>query len=72
MFFFICTKRFAQKAFVKTEKFNKLNIVEESWQKIAQEAQGLHDKGFFEQTTSKENSSFYDVGFRTFYKYCWS
>ncbi|WP_157575828.1 MULTISPECIES: hypothetical protein [unclassified Pseudoalteromonas] len=53
MFFFICTKRFAQKAFVKTEKFNKLNIVEESWQKIAQEAQGLHDKGFFEQNDFK-------------------
>ncbi|MBU2970398.1 aspartyl/asparaginyl beta-hydroxylase domain-containing protein [Pseudoalteromonas sp. C2R02] len=72
VFLYICTKRFSQKAFVKTEKFNKLNILEDNWQKIAQEAQGLHDKGFFEQTTSKENSSFYDVGFRTFYKYGWS
>jgi len=71
-FLYMCTKPFARKAFVKTNHFDKLNLLEENWHIIAQEAQSLLNKGFFEQTTSKENSSFYDVGFRTFYKYGWS
>jgi len=72
VFLYICTKASARKAFVKSYQFNKLEILEENWQVIAKEAQALYKKGFFEQTTSKENKSFYDVGFRTFYKYGWS
>lgn len=72
VFLYLCTKPFARKAIVNRDQFKHLELLEENWQAIAKEAQELYDKGFFEQTTSIENNSFYDVGFRTFYKYGWS
>ena len=52
--------------------FKELNVITENWQVIKEEALNLYEKGYFDSTTNKENSAFYDVGFRTFYKYGWS
>lgn len=69
---YLNTRKSMQKPFVDIEHFEQLASLEEHWQDIAEEAQALYDKGFFSQTTDKANKSFYDIGFRTFYKYGWS
>ena len=69
---YLSTKRWARKPFLSTDSFENLSLLESNWKDIAQEAMALHEAGYFEQTTDKKNKSFYDVGFRTFYKYGWS
>ncbi|PKG83168.1 aspartyl/asparaginyl beta-hydroxylase domain-containing protein [Colwellia sp. 75C3] len=69
---YMATKKWASTPFIKTSHFDHLTMLEDNWQVIAKEAKALLDNGYFEQTTNKQNDSFYDVGFRTFYKYGWS
>ncbi|WP_440055779.1 aspartyl/asparaginyl beta-hydroxylase domain-containing protein [Pseudoalteromonas sp. T1lg65] len=69
---YLSTKPWARKPFVQVSAFNKLEILEENWQVIAEEAIGLYKAGYFNETTNRANKSYYDVGFRTFYKYGWS
>ncbi|AWB67631.1 aspartyl/asparaginyl beta-hydroxylase domain-containing protein [Saccharobesus litoralis] len=69
---YLSTKKWAKKNYVSTDSFENLALLQQNWQVIAQEANALMDAGYFSKTTDKNNNSFYDVGFRTFYKYGWS
>ena len=69
---YMSTRKHMRKPFVGTDKFEQLELLTENWTEIATEAEALFECGYFSQTTNKANKSFYDVGFRTFYKYGWS
>lgn len=68
---YLFTRRWAQKPIMDVKKFPDLKILEENWQTIREEAEGLLEKGYFEKTKDPKSNSYYDVGFRTFYKYGW-
>ena len=65
------TKR-GQHAYPSVHDFEELKNIQANWEGIRDEAQQLLDTGYFEQTTDTESGSYYDVGFRTFFKYGWS
>lgn len=69
---YMSTKKRMQKPFVDVNNFEHLALLKTHWEEIAQEAQSLFDNGYFDKTIDRNNKSFYDVGFRTFYKYGWS
>lgn len=69
---YLSTKKWAKSPYVDTSSFKNLHLLEENWEDIAAEANALLEAGYFDQTTDSENNSFYDVGFRSFYKYGWS
>lgn len=52
--------------------FKELKKIEDNWETIREEALSLYKQGSFDQITDPKQKSFYDVGFRTFYKYGWS
>lgn len=69
---YIFTQKRAQKAIISVQDFPELMTIQEQWDVISAEAQNLLAKGYFDQTTNPENNAYYDIGFRTFYKYGWS
>jgi len=66
------TKPFARRSFVDAERIADLKVIKDNWETIREEAIGLYTQGEFDKTTDKSNAAYYDVGFRTFYKYGWS
>ena len=52
--------------------YPELAVLKDNWPMIQQEVLDLHRNGYFDSTTDVNNQSYYDVGFRTFYKYGWS
>ncbi len=66
------SKKRARNAIIDLEKYPELKALEDNWEIIREEALELHRNGYFDQTTNADNQSYYDVGFRTFYKYGWS
>ena len=54
------------------DEFPELKLLEDNWEVIAEEGRKLMEQGSFEAATDPDSSSYYDVGFRTFYKYGWS
>lgn len=69
---YLFTKKKAKKAIISVEDFPELKVIQDNWEVIRQEAQTLLDNGFFDATKNPENNAYYDIGFRTFYKYGWS
>ena len=69
---YIFTKSHARKAIVDTVHFKDLKILQDNWQAIAQEANALFHNNIFDSVKNKKSASYYDVGFRTFYKHGWS
>lgn len=69
---YLLTKPFARSSFVDPQKIADLNVIKENWETIREEALALYSQGEFDKTTDKSNAAYYDVGFRTFYKYGWS
>ena len=57
---------------MNVEDFPELKELQNHWEEIRKEAMVLKENGYFEQTTNKDSSAYYDLGFRTFYKYGWS
>jgi len=66
------SQRKARNAIIDLEKYPELRVLEENWEVLRDEAMELHRNGYFDATTNSDNQSYYDVGFRTFYKYGWS
>jgi len=60
------------KPIIPSTEIDGLNEIQNNWQTIRDEAMELYKKGYFSQTTDPNKASFYDIGFRTFYKYGWS
>lgn len=72
VFLYLTSHKKALPPFANIEEYPELKLLQDNWPIIAQEAQALMRSGEFMRTTSKQNNSYYDVGFRTFYKYGWS
>lgn len=62
----------ARRPIMDMDEFPELKLLEDNWEVIAEEGKRLMELGTFEAATDPDSSSYYDVGFRTFYKYGWS
>lgn len=62
----------ARPAIMDMSQFPELKELEENWEIIRREALELMAEGGFDQITDKDSASYYDIGFRTFYKYGWT
>lgn len=71
-FLYIFSKKHAHGVILDTSKFRDLDEIRESWQIIREEALALKEGDYFEKIRDPESQSYYDIGFRTFYKYGWS
>lgn len=69
---YVFTKQKALKPIISVTDFPELEVIQKNWQIIREEAEALLANGFFDHTTNPKNNAFYDIGFRTFYKYGWS
>lgn len=74
LYFF--TKKFAKKPVLNEsdakEYFDKFSLLKENWEVMREEALQLKKEGYFDAVSNKDSKSYYDIGFRTFYKYGWS
>ncbi len=69
---YIFTKKRAQRAIMDNNLYPELKEITDNWKSIKQEGLSLLNNKFFDKTTNAKSSSYYDLGFRTFYKYGWS
>ena len=66
------TQRRARRAIMDPQAFPELDLLRDHWQVIRDEALALHRKGTFDAVKAPDGQAYYDIGFRTFYKYGWS
>jgi beta-hydroxylase len=66
------SKKKAKKPILDIAEYPELAVLRDNWEVLRDEALALHQSGSFDATTDKNSQSYYDVGFRTFYKYGWS
>lgn len=71
-FLYLSTRGRFRKSIVNIEDFAELKKLTENWEVVRDEAEKLKACGYFEQTIQEGSASYYDVGFRTFYKHGWS
>lgn len=69
---YLFTKKRAQTAIMDPSLYPELKNLSDNWETIRDEVMALHEKNLLKNTTDPESSAYYDVGFRTFYKYGWS
>lgn len=69
---YVFTERRARKAVMDMNDYPELKVLQDNWETIAEEAQALYQSQAFDSIGNKDSVSYYDVGFRTFYKYGWS
>jgi len=69
---YLFTKPKARPAIMDMTQFPELAELQENWQTIREEAIELMAEGGFDKISDKESASYYDIGFRTFYKYGWT
>lgn len=71
VFLYLNTEKRGKQSVVKMEDYPELKILEDNWQVIAQEASALMQGDTLDDIVDKDSTSYYDVGFKTFYKYGW-
>ena len=69
---YLFTKPQARPPIMDMEKFPELQEIQENWEVIRDEAMALKADGGFDTITDPNAASYYDIGFRTFYKYGWT
>ncbi|MBL8726716.1 MAG: aspartyl/asparaginyl beta-hydroxylase domain-containing protein [Planctomycetes bacterium] len=69
---YLFTKPKGRGVFLGLENYPELAPLQEGWQVIREEAMQLMRQGYFERISDRNSASYFDVGFRTFYKYGWS
>lgn len=69
---YLFTRPRARGAMPPLERFPELDRLRDNWELIREEAQALYRSQAFDQTKDPANSSYYDLGFRSFHKYGWS
>ncbi len=69
---YLFTKPRGRGVFLDLAQYPELAPLREHWQTIRDEAVQLMQKGYFERISDSNSASYFDVGFRTFYKYGWS
>ncbi|WP_435106143.1 aspartyl/asparaginyl beta-hydroxylase domain-containing protein [Arhodomonas sp. AD133] len=70
MLYFFTAPR-ARRAIMARERFPELDVIRDNWETIRAEAEQLLHGQAFEHTADPGAGGYYDVGFRTFYKYGW-
>lgn len=69
---YLFTKPKARPAIMDIQEFPELKEIHENWHVIRDEAMNLMAAGGFDSITDPNAASYYDIGFRTFYKYGWT
>ncbi len=69
---YILTKPRAQKPIMDMTEFTELDAIKENWEVISKEGQALFESGQLNVSQDPKADAYYDIGFRTFYKYGWS
>jgi beta-hydroxylase len=69
---YLSTKQKAAMPIQNLDDFPELTPIRENWETIRDEALAMKEQGYFEQTKQEGSAAYYDVGFRTFFKYGWS
>jgi len=69
---YIFTKKRAKQAIMDPSLYPELKNINDNWEIIRDEVMALHNKNLLKNTTDPNSSAYYDIGFRTFYKYGWS
>lgn len=71
-FLYLLTEERAKRPIMDLSRFKELDLLKENWETIRDEVIALHKRGVFEESKNPDTNSYYDIGFRTFYKYGWS
>lgn len=66
------TRARGSKAVLDPAEFPELNLLRDNWQAIRDEGMELVRQNYFDATKRPGTHGYYDVGFRTFFKYGWS
>lgn len=69
---YLFTEKRARKPIMDVSQFPELKELQSNWKTIQKEVIELYEKGYFDVTKKPSENSYYDIGFRTFYKYGWS
>lgn len=69
---YLFTQERARQPIMDLDRFPELDVIQRNWRTIREEALALHRNDVFEQTKQAGSGGYYDIGFRTFYKYGWS
>ncbi|MBL7666303.1 MAG: aspartyl/asparaginyl beta-hydroxylase domain-containing protein [Bacteriovoracaceae bacterium] len=69
---YLFTEARARKPIMNAADFPELAEIQTNWKTIAEEVRALYQARHLDQTNKPENDAYYDIGFRTFYKYGWS
>jgi len=69
---YMFTRPKARPAIMDMNQFPELSEIQENWQAIRDEGMALMKQGGFDSITDPDEASYYDIGFRTFYKYGWT
>lgn len=70
-FLYLFTQKRGTKPIMDLTEFGELKEIQDNWQTIKQEAMALHQDDQFDSINKPGSAAYYDVGFRTFYKYGW-
>jgi beta-hydroxylase len=69
---YMTTKKRGAKPVLDPAEFPELGLLRENWQTIREEALALVGQDYFDAAKRPGTDGYYDVGFRTFFKYGWS
>jgi beta-hydroxylase len=69
---YLFTQRRGRRVFMDLAEFPELAEIQKNWEVIRAEGLRLYEQGYFNKTTDPKSGAYFDVGFRTFYKYGWS
>ena len=69
---YLFTPKAASAPILDTNDYPELKYLRDNWQTIRDEALELYRKQHFDSIKKPGAQSYYDIGFRTFYKYGWS
>lgn len=69
---YLFTKAKARPPIMNIEDFPELKEIDQHWETIRDEAMALMTEGGFDSISDPDEASYYDIGFRTFYKYGWT
>ncbi len=69
---YLMTRRSARAPILSDAAIAELEVLRANWTVFRDEALALHESRIFQKVADPESSSFYDIGFRTFYKRGWS
>lgn len=68
---YMTTRPRGAKAVLDPAEFPELDLLRQNWQTIREEALELVRQDYFDATKRPGTGGYYDVGFRTFFKYGW-